>query len=160
MTTTSANIATTPMPFIMVRRLPWPYGGKVLLPAYNGVAYVRLGDVNKTKGIFESSSSNLRSSLEKKYGVKLSYSVLGDLMDFDKIIVPKENRGKGVGTKVMREIINWANQNDVIISLTPSGDFGSSVSKLKKFYSGLGFKPNKGRNKDFRTMNTMIKYPK
>lgn len=50
--TTSANIATVPMPFLMVRRLPWPYGGRVLLPSYDGVVYVSLkpkGSKSKTK---------------------------------------------------------------------------------------------------------------
>ena len=40
--TTSQNIAGVPMPFVMVRRLPWPYGGKVILPSRTGAIYVEL----------------------------------------------------------------------------------------------------------------------
>ena len=156
--TTSANIAKVPMPFIMVNKMPWPYAGKVLLPTFRGVSYVRLNKANRLQ-VSESTSKALKTSLEKKHGVKLSYSVSGDLMDLYSIVVPKDKRGQGLGSKVMKEIISWADQNDIIISLTPSGDLGSSVSRLKKFYSGLGFKLNKGRNKDFRTQNTMIRYP-
>ena len=47
-----------------------------------------------------------------------------------------------------------------MLSLSPSTDFGaSSVSRLTKFYRRFGFKPNKGRNKDFRTRDTMLRNP-
>jgi hypothetical protein len=38
--TTSANIATAPGPFVMVKRLPWPYSGQVKVPAYKGRGYL------------------------------------------------------------------------------------------------------------------------
>ena len=165
--TLSTNIATAPMPFLMVRRMPWPYGGRILLPTFDGAVYVHINTLKKTHnlresqevGLFETKSSSLKADLEKKYGVSLSYSLSNDLLDFNKIIVPKEKRGQGVGTKVMKEILRWADGNDIIIALTPSSEFGSAVSMLKKFYAGLGFKANKGRNKDYRTQNTMIRYP-
>jgi hypothetical protein len=38
--TTSANIATAPGPFVSMSRLPYPYGGKVSVPAYKGRAFI------------------------------------------------------------------------------------------------------------------------
>lgn len=38
--TTTANIATAPGPFVMVKRLPYPYGGQAMLPIIKGAGYV------------------------------------------------------------------------------------------------------------------------
>ena len=38
--TTSANIATAPGPFVMVKRLPWPYSAKVSVPSYKGRGFI------------------------------------------------------------------------------------------------------------------------
>lgn len=81
------------------------------------------------------------------------------IVNLDSIVVPKEKRGSGLGTKAMNKIIDWADENDYIIALTPSKDFGGSVPKLKKFYKGFGFKSNLGRNKDYRSREAMIRYP-
>lgn len=52
--TTSANIATAPGPFVMVKRLPWPYLSKVDVPEYRGRAYIIIKPtrtrVRSTKG--------------------------------------------------------------------------------------------------------------
>jgi hypothetical protein len=47
-----------------------------------------------------------------------------------------------------------------IITLTPDNLWGSNVNKLKKWYKSLGFVENKGRNKDFQTMQAMYRLPK
>ena len=77
-----------------------------------------------------------------------------------KIVVPKELRGTGVGSKVMKDLIDKADNEHAIIALTPDTAFGGTKGRLIKFYKGFGFVPNKGRNKDFRYRETMIRYPK
>jgi hypothetical protein len=106
------------------------------------------------------SLTNLSQQIKREYGVELSLLDNGEIIELIKIVIPKDQRGLGIGSKIMREITAWADQKGKIISLTPSKDFGgSSVSRLVRFYSQFGFKKNKGRNKDFRTRDTMLRYP-
>jgi GNAT superfamily N-acetyltransferase/5'(3')-deoxyribonucleotidase len=77
-----------------------------------------------------------------------------------KIVVPKELRGTGVGSKVMKDLIDKADNEHAIIALTPDTAFGGAKGRLIQFYKRFGFVPNKGRNKDFRYRETMIRYPK
>lgn len=106
-----------------------------------------------------SSGSNIVSNLESKYGVTLLFSMYDDIFQLKKISLPENKRGQGVGSQVMRDLILWADQNQIIISLTPSEKFGVSKSVLKRFYEGFGFKPNKGNQKDFRTQDVLIRHP-
>jgi GNAT superfamily N-acetyltransferase len=77
-----------------------------------------------------------------------------------RIEVPKEQRGQGIGTQAMQDLISYANENQKRITLTPSTDFGAtSINRLKDFYKNLGFVENKGSNKDFSTRETMYKEP-
>lgn len=68
----------------------------------------------------------------------------GDVLILSKIVVGKELRGKGIGSEVMRRLVAFADRHGLRIGLTPSGDFGGSVGRLKRFYRGFGFKPYKG----------------
>jgi|TARA_B110000503_G_scaffold99410_1_gene148731 predicted GNAT family N-acyltransferase len=76
-----------------------------------------------------------------------------------RIIVPKELRSTGIGTKTMQDIVDRMDREDAIIALTPDTTFGSSKGRLIQFYKSFGFVPNKGRNKDFHFRETMIRYP-
>ena len=66
----------------------------------------------------------------------------------NKILVPKDLRDTGVGTKAMKDFIAKADAEDAIIALTPSNAFGGAKTRLIQFYKRFGFVPNKGRNKD------------
>ncbi len=94
---------------------------------------------------------NIESILNSKYGVELDIYEKTDLIELSKIIVPKSMRGQGIGSKVMKELIEYAKQNKKDIFLTPSNSFGGTKSGLDKFYKSLGFKPNYGKNRDFRS---------
>lgn len=72
------------------------------------------------------------------------------------IELKKEDRGNGTGSLIMEELIDYADQNELLIVLSPHE---IKRAKLTKWYRSLGFLPNKNRNKDFRFMNTMIRYP-
>lgn len=76
------------------------------------------------------------------------------------VVVPKDKRNQGLGTQVMQDLARIADKQGRRIALTPSTDFGgSSVSRLKDFYSKFGFVENKGKNKDFSTRETMLRPP-
>jgi len=78
-----------------------------------------------------------------------------------KIIVSKSERGKGLGSKVMQDICDYADAVGKRVELSPSKDFGaSSVTRLKKFYKQFGFVENKGRNKDYEISHSMYRLPK
>lgn len=93
-------------------------------------------------------------------GIDFSLYQHGGVINLNKIKVPKEARMKGLGTKAMKLLIDYADQSNQKIGLSPSSDFGGNKERLIKFYRQFGFVPNKGKYKDFLTRETMIRYPK
>ncbi len=110
---------------------------------------------------FESNISkeveDLMNVLEKKYDVKLFiyYNKFANTIILSQIVVDKKDRNKGIGTKVMNEICDFADKNNLRIALTPSGDFGGSKTRLISFYKTFGFKNYKGY--EFR--ESMVREP-
>ena len=76
-----------------------------------------------------------------------------------RIIIKKEFRNEGIGSKIMTDLVAYADKNKQIIVLTPAKDFGGSVNRLIQFYKRFGFKPNKGVHKSFEFKDSMIRYP-
>jgi len=72
-----------------------------------------------------------------------------------KLVVDILHRNEGIGTRVMNDIIKYANDHNKNILLTPSAEYGGSLRKLKKWYSKLGFK----KNKKVKTIEQLIKTP-
>lgn len=66
-------------------------------------------------------------------------------IQLDLIQVDENRRGEGIGREIMTRIISYSNMYNLPIELTPSGKFGSSKRKLRKFYKNLGFVKNKRR---------------
>lgn len=79
--------------------------------------------------------------------------------ELSRIVVPEGERNRGVGSKVMRDIVSMADAQGAKVSLTPDSSFGGNKTRLKDFYKRFGFVENKGRNKDFSTRNTMYRDP-
>lgn len=100
------------------------------------------------------------AGLTAKYpNVILDIAETPKAIDLSRIVVPKELRGQGIGSSVMQDLINYADESGKQVRLSPTSDFGGSVSRLKDFYKNFGFVENKGRNKDFTTRETMIRLP-
>lgn len=101
--------------------------------------------------------------LEEKYGVAVD--LLGNLesdkpLSLSRIVVPEEQRRQGIGSQVMKDIIEYADKNNKKLTLTPSTDFGGeSVAKLTDFYKQFGFVENKGDAKDFTIKDAMYRTP-
>jgi len=85
----------------------------------------------------------------------------GKYLTLSKIEIYPEYQKLGYAAQTMEQIIDHANKNGLIIVLTPDAykSGGLSTSKLTKWYKSLGFIMNKGRNKDFETMQLMYKLP-
>jgi predicted GNAT family N-acyltransferase len=103
-------------------------------------------------------------SLANKY--RKEHNIDADVWDgkyaieLSKVVVPKENRGEGIGSKFMEDLASHADKKGRRIVLSPSKDFGaSSVDRLKSFYKKYGFVENKGKNKDFSISHSMYRNP-
>ena len=77
-----------------------------------------------------------------------------------KIVIKKDVRQEGIGSKILNDLINYADKNKQIIALTPSSDYGGNKNRLIQFYKKFGFKHNKGQYKNFEFRDAMIRYPK
>jgi DNA repair protein RadC/GNAT superfamily N-acetyltransferase len=86
----------------------------------------------------------------------------GDV-EISTIINFPENRGRGAGTRAMNDIIQFADAHGLRLILSPAqrGDPGGTTSRarLVRFYKRFGFVENKGRNRDFKIMQSMIRAP-
>jgi len=77
-----------------------------------------------------------------------------------RIIVKEEYRNEGIGSKIMNDIVDYADKTVKIITLTPSSDFGGNKNRLIQFYKKFGFKLNRGGYKSYEYSDYMIRYPK
>jgi hypothetical protein len=100
------------------------------------------------------SIDNFASKVQNELGIKSFYlSEKGDDITLHSIIVGKENQGKGLGSKAMKILTDYADQNNKRIILTPGSmdkNHGTtSRNRLVKFYKQFGFKESKGKNIDY-----------
>jgi GNAT superfamily N-acetyltransferase len=93
-------------------------------------------------------------------GAQMSLSQGNNGLTLSRIVVPPSARSQGVGSEIMRQVEGYADRAGLPVGLTPSGDFGGSVSRLRDFYSRFGFRPNTGRSRDFSTRETMLRQPR
>jgi GNAT superfamily N-acetyltransferase len=115
------------------------------------------------KAVASEHKESLEGRLKKTFPELEDISIIEniDALTLSKIVVTKDQRKKGVGEKVMEEIVKYADKNNLTIKLTPSKDFGAtSVGRLKKFYKRFGFVENKGKNKDYSIGETMYRLSK
>lgn len=100
----------------------------------------------------------LQQHLEARFNVVLDLHYVPDwkLLQVGRILVPTEAQGVGVGTQVLKKITDFADDHNLILSLTPSTDFGaSSLSRLNQFYGRFGFK----RNRDDKIPDVLVRKP-
>lgn len=104
-------------------------------------------------------------SITTKYPDVEEFSLynVGDDIELNRIVVNKGSRNKGVGTNVMKELIDYADQNGKRLILTTNQadqQLGTTSSgRLKDFYKQFGFVENVGKNKDFRIKSNMYRSP-
>jgi len=77
------------------------------------------------------------------------------------IVIPKSERGQGIGTEIMEYIVSEADKAGAMIILSPSTDYGaSSTERLRKFYRRFGFVLNRGRTADYTISESMYRLPR
>ena len=79
-------------------------------------------------------------------------------ISIDLIIAKEQNSGEG--TKLMKDICEYADKTKKIIILSPSDEFGGNKKRLIEFYKRFGFVENKGKDKDFEIFESMYRLPK
>lgn len=100
-----------------------------------------------------------------RLGVEIDASISTDVyrrnnLHLSRIEIERENRGRGFGTKAMEDLTALADHYGLLMTLSPSTDFGaSSKERLKRFYRRFGFVSNKGRHKDFTLSDAMYRLP-
>ncbi len=108
--------------------------------------------------------SEFSDNIKEKYNLSTFFVFeRPDTISLDMIEVPKAERKQGVGSAVMNELIQYADNNQKRIILTPGlrDDMHgtTSRSRLVRFYKKFGFVENKGRNKDFSISDGMYRQP-
>lgn len=92
-------------------------------------------------------------------GITHHISEKNGAITLSRIVVPEADRGAGKGTAAIQSLVDYADQTGQRVMLTPSADFGGNKKRLTEFYKRFGFVENKGKNKDFTTMERMIREP-
>ena len=99
----------------------------------------------------------------KQQGVDVSLYESDDKIYLQNIIFPKDARKQGVGTAVMEDLVNYADQVgkriELTVGLKDKYHGTTSRGRLVKFYKRFGFVENKGRNKDYTTRESMYREP-
>lgn len=117
------------------------------------------GSFSTSTNIYESVIESLQSVKDNNPDVELAVYQGNKAIVLSKIMVTKENRGKGLAKKAMQDLIQYADGANQVITLTPSSDFGSNKKKLTEFYKQFGFVENKGKHKNFEISDVMYREP-
>ena len=105
------------------------------------------------------------AKIDKAYGrkypgtnVDVSHDKNSGDLRVNQLFVPPKQRGKGIGTRVMKGLTKYADKQNKRMTLTQDPDPGKKA-KLAKFYKSHGFQKNSGRKRDFSTRDTDIRNP-
>jgi GNAT superfamily N-acetyltransferase len=109
--------------------------------------------------IWEQECRQFTKKLKKSNpGVKFNLIAYNEFIYLDLILISKEKRNMGLGTKFMNELIALADSVNCPLALTPDTSYGGSdEARLETFYKRFGFIKNIGKDRDFSTMQTMIR---
>lgn len=111
---------------------------------------------------FQSGATETLADIQDQWdaaGIRNAMFEKGGVITLSQIVVPQGERGAGKGTAAMQALVEYADRTGQRIALSPSADFGGNKNRLMEFYKRFGFVENKGRNKDFRVSETMIREP-
>ena len=115
---------------------------------------------NKSFSLKDTTTNSIED-IKTKYADKTDHLYIYEkknAISIDNIVVKKEYRNKGIGTAILNDVIEYADQVQKTITLTPTSEFGTK-ERLKKWYKANGFVENKGRHTDFTISDTMYRLP-
>ena len=106
--------------------------------------------------------SPLVGILKTKYGHKIDklhrFEDVSSI-EFNQVVIYSSFRNSGIGTDILNTVTDYADRVNKLVTLTPADDYGSDLKRLKKFYQRFGFVFNKGKNRNFKYRDSMIRYP-
>ncbi|HBY67410.1 MAG TPA: hypothetical protein DEG69_06425, partial [Flavobacteriaceae bacterium] len=119
------------------------------------------------KVVKEPSTANRNTHLEgfearaETDGIELdlSYNKNLNAVKLHLIKIPKDRRNQGIGTRTIKQVLDYVDDQGLLMTLTPSNEFGSSKQRLVEFYKSFGFRLNSGPYRDLRFKDTMIRKP-
>lgn len=100
--------------------------------------------------------------IEAKYKDQTDWLFLhecGDVVFLDNMVVREDLRNQGIGTRILQDVMAYADHNGKTIALTPTTEYGTK-GRLTKWYKANGFVENKGKNTDFSLRDTMYRLPR
>lgn len=89
----------------------------------------------------------------------LSYNKNLNAVKLHLIKIPKDRRNQGIGTRTIKQVLDYVDDQGLLMTLTPTNEFGSSKQRLVEFYKSFGFRLNSGPYRDLRFKDTMIRKP-
>jgi GNAT superfamily N-acetyltransferase len=97
--------------------------------------------------------------------VELYFDDTNNSIFLSDMYIQPEYRGKGIGTKIMNDIINISDEMNLPVVLIPEPEENSmSQRQLINFYKKFGFIINRGDKMDYSLsipfVMTMVRYPK
>ena len=118
-----------------------------------------LSDLLKSSETPQNKLDSIIKNLESQgLNVDAFYNPKSNQISLSRLVVPKESRGQGIGTKAMQDLVDFADEQNALMQLSPSTDFGAtSINRLKDFYKRFGFVPNTGKYKDFSISESMYR---
>ena len=119
-------------------------------------------DEDKVRRDLRGRFANKLRMIQDKHDVKVHASIDPDRgIKVDMIHTPADKRGEGRAQRALDEIKSYADEHGMAIGLTPDPPLGErggmSKTQLDRWYKDNGFVRNKGRNKGFRFMESMIR---
>lgn len=107
--------------------------------------------------------SPLKKELMDLYPEKIEklnlYETSQGSIEINMIKIYPRFRDQGIASDILQRIVNYADNKNKIVHLTPTDEFGSDKKKLEEFYQRFGFIKNSGKNKDFTIKDSMLRYP-
>ena len=104
-------------------------------------------DIENKVSTFERTLQSLYPEIDR---VGIYYDRNNGSLFLSDFYIKPEHRGKGVGTKVMNSITEFANGMKLPIVLIPEPDDDNMSTKaLINFYKKFGFVVNQGKKKDY-----------
>jgi len=92
--------------------------------------------------------------------VQLGIGVLEDgevVLDF--LRVPRTERGKGTGSKILDAVCARADLNEWTVLCRPTQAFGGDLARLGKFFGRYGFRPMTDSERQGKDGNTWARWP-
>lgn len=121
------------------------------------------------EGTIQNDLQAFEASLKVKYPeiqeVGIYFESSNNSLFISDMYIKPEYRGKGVGSRVMADIINYADKVKLPLVLIPDpSEDGMTRNQLIAFYKKFGFVVNTGKKMDYSLSipfaTTMVRYPK